>query len=436
MSKEESSLTRSNWIAKAQSALDRNRIVSLLRAIVDTPSPTGEEGELARNISRHLAEAGLNGQEQVIDEHQSNAVGMLTGSGDGQSLLLYSPIDTVTSNSAVEDVPWVGPELRADMRADSWVDDGHVYGLGAQNPKGHAACVFAAGEAIRAAGVPLKGNLYLGFGAGGMPSNARPGMRENSGHGAGCAHMIEQLPNIDSAVIAKSGWSVSWEEVGLAWITVRVNGTHSYVGSRHLLPFTNAINDAGRLIARLEVWFSEWAERHRTGLVAPQGVVSHIESGWERMPAFTPAECRFQIDLRVSPRTSREEVDEQFGAAFDEFCSELEIDATWERTVFISGTTTEPDSAIIKKCIQAWESIENQPHQAVAGLSGATDANILRSAQIPTARIGLTKAAIPDIDFELGMNTANIDGLHRLTKLLVHVAVDYCLDDASGPTDG
>src|SRR3546814_10738243 len=72
----------------------------------------------------------------------------------------------------------------------------------------------------------------LGLGAGGMPTDARPGMRPDSGHGVGCAHMLRQGPKPDYAVIAKSGWSVSWEEVGLAWYEVNVAGAHSYVEPR------------------------------------------------------------------------------------------------------------------------------------------------------------------------------------------------------------
>src|SRR3546814_4275612 len=97
--------------------------------------------------------------------------------------------------------------------------------------------------------------------------------------------------------------------VGLAWDEVNVAGAHSYVGSRHLLPYSNAIANAGKVVADLEEWFPIWTETHRSGLVAPQGVVSFIESGWRRMPAFTPAACRIRFDLRLSPRTSAEEAD-------------------------------------------------------------------------------------------------------------------------------
>src|SRR3546814_5074059 len=105
----------------------------------------------------------------------------------------------------------------------------------------------------------------------------------------GCAHMLRQGPKPDYAVIAKSGWSVSWDEVGFAWYEVNVAGAHSYVGSRHLLPYSNAIANAGKVVADLEEWLPIWMETHRSGLVAPQGEVSFIESGCRRMPAFTPA---------------------------------------------------------------------------------------------------------------------------------------------------
>ena len=413
-------------LAKAQAFVTRERLVNALRLLVDTASPTGEEGPLARKVVKRLRNAGIDAREQALDARQSNALGVLPGAGTGPSLLLHSPLDTVTANNAEEDLPWAGAELRSDMQSKSRLEGDFLFGLGAQNPKGHAACVLVAGEALQAAQTPLAGSLRLGFGAGGMPTDARPGMRSDSGHGIGCQAMLRHEVHPDAAVTAKSGWSVSWEEVGLAWFDVRVFGTHTYVGSRHLLPYRNAIAEAGRLIERLEAWFPIWAERHRSGLVAPQGVVSQIEGGWARMPAFTPAECRFKLDLRVSPRTSKEEVEAQFGAFLAKTSQELDIDCRWRCTRFIPGTHSAPEQAIIRTCISAWEAETQRLHRPVRGLSGATDANILRMAGIPTARVGLPKADLPDIDFQLGMNAVRIQDMMRLTRLLIRVAVDFC----------
>lgn len=415
---------------KARELISQDSLVSILRQLVDIPSPTGEEGALARHISLMLNDFDLAGQEQIIDSKQSNATGQITGSGDGLELLLYAPVDTVTSSCADEDLPWIGDELREDMVARSYVDDDHVFGLGAHNPKGHVACILEAARVIRQAQIPLKGNLKLGFGAGGMPTNARAGTRADSGHGAGCDYLLTNTSKPDCAVIAKSGWSVSWEEVGLIWFDVNVKGTHSYVGSRHLLPYRSAIKDAGQLIAGLEDWFGQWAEEHRAGLVAPQGVVSFIQSGWERMPAFTPATCRFRLDLRLSPRTSPEQAEQEFASVLKSLSDSLKIKTDFRRIVAIPGTTTDPEQLIIQRAISSWEAIEGKKHLAVEGLSGATDANILRSHKIPTARVGLPKARIPGIDFQLGMNAAAISDLYKLTEFLVHLATDVCNTDA------
>lgn len=414
---------------KAQALISTDSLIDILRQLVDVPSPTGEEAVLAKQISAMLNDFDLAGHEQVIDAQQSNAIGEIAGSGGGPELLLYAPIDTVTSSCADEDLPWAGAELRPDMVARSYVEGDHVFGLGAHNPKGHAACIIEAARAIRQAQISLKGSLRLGLGAGGMPTHARAGTRPGSGHGAGCDYLLTHAAKPDCAVIAKSGWSISWEEVGLIWFEVNVEGTHSYVGSRHLLPYRSAIKDAGRLVIRLEDWFESWAEKHRAGLVAPQGVVSFIESGWERMPAFTPATCRLRLDLRLSPRTSPDQAEQEFAAMLEELSAQLQIKTNFRRIVAIPGTRTEPDQCIIQRAIRSWEAIEGKQHLAIEGLSGATDANILRGHGVPTARIGLPKANIPGIDFQLGMNAVAIADLYKLTALLVHLAIDLCNTD-------
>lgn len=417
---------------RACAAVDAATVVEILRTLVDVASPTGEEAPLAHAIAAYLERHGLEGRVQSLDAKQANAYGRLRGRGAGRgtarSLLLYSPIDTVTSNSPAEDLPWAGAEFAPDMRAESYVVDDHVGGLGAQNPKGHAACILAAARALRDANVPLAADLLLGFGAGGMPSNARPGMRADSGHGVGCARLLEEVLRPDCAIIAKSGWAVSWEEVGFVWYEVVVHGTHTYVGSRHLLPYRNPIEAAGRVISGLEAWFPRWADEHRSGLVAPQGVVSFIEGGWERMPAFVPAVCRFRVDLRLSPRTTPAQADAAFGARLDELAAALRVELDWRRIVTIPGTSTAPDDPVITTTIAAWEAVEGRAHRPIPGMSGATDANILRALGVPTARIGLPKANLPLLDFRVGMNLAPIGAMVKLVRTLIYASIATCTE--------
>ncbi len=201
---------------------------------------------------------------------------------------------------------------------EPYIRDGDVVGMGAENPKGYAACVVAAAQAIKAAAVPLQGSLLVGLGAGGMPTNRRPSSQKfNAGQGAGCAFMLEQGVRGDFAIIAKPGWSVAWEEVGLCWFKVIVRGDLNYTGVRHVVKGRNPIVHAAKVIGLLEEWFAEYTEKNTSGLVAPQGSINAIQAGWTHKPAFVPAACHFFVDLRISPRVSPVEAKRQFGEAIE-----------------------------------------------------------------------------------------------------------------------
>lgn len=417
---------QNHWWQECRRRISADDLAKTVAALIDIPTPTGEESALAKAVVARLSTKGIAAEEQVIDAQQSNVVARISGSGAAPSLMLYSPTDTVTSNSPDEDLPWSGERMFPELLAWAHVEDGHVSGLGAQNPKGHAACVIVAFEILAASGIPFVGDVLLGLGAGGMPTNPRPQAGGQAGHGNGCDWMMRSDWKPDYAIIAKSGWSVSWEEVGLAWYEVRVKGTHTYVGSRHLIPYSNAIVNAGKVIGDLEAWFPQWAQTHRSGLVEPQGVVSWIEGGWARMPAFTPAECRFRFDLRLSPRTTEEEADAAVSAILEDSASRHDVELNCERIVLIPGTTTQPDNFVIETAIEAWEAVAGQTHEPMSRMSGATDANILRGHGVPTARIGLPKAAKSAGDFQRGMNMVRVEDMVRLTEVLLFAAIAMC----------
>ncbi|TDC46535.1 deacylase [Actinomadura sp. KC345] len=419
---------RRRWVSEAWRHVTAERLRELIVGLVDVPSPTGDEGPLAAHIAATLDKAGCAARVQPLDDRQANAWARLDGDGTGPDLMLYAPIDTLTAGEASEDVPWIGPGLRPDMLPRAVVDGDLVMGLGASNPKGHAACVMMAAEAIGSAGIPLTGDLIAAFGAGGMPANARPaGPRLNTGQGVGCSFLLEQGVWADYAVIAKPGWTVSWDEVGLVWFEVTVHGTHTYVGSRHRLPYENAVARAGLVAQRLEEWFAEYAERHTEGTVAPQGVVSSIRGGWPRMAAVTPAACTMRVDLRIGPRTPPMQAKREFMAAVDAIRAEnpgLAVDA--EMILAIPGSASDPGGPVCRSAIAAWEAVEGREHEVIRGNSGATDANILRNRGVPTVRVGMPKIAqaSEEIDFSLGMNAVDVREMERLTRLLIRTAVD------------
>jgi succinyl-diaminopimelate desuccinylase len=243
-------------VGRVMDYVTRERLAEAVCGLVDTPSPTGAEAPAAAWIAAHLAGAGLDARVQPLDERQANAVAVLPGRGDGPSTLLYAPLDTFTAGDAALDVPWAAAEPRPDLLPRASIHGDLVQGLGAGNPKGHAACVLVAIAALANAGVEPRGDVVAGFGAGGMPSFTVDGAgtpgRHNTGHGAGAGFLLERGYTTDYAVIAKPGWAVSHEEVGLVWLDVLVPGIHTYVGSRHRLPYRNAVALAGAVAGHLE----------------------------------------------------------------------------------------------------------------------------------------------------------------------------------------
>ncbi|WP_030741199.1 M20 family metallopeptidase [Streptomyces sp. NRRL F-5135] len=421
---------RRAWAEEAWRHVSGDRLRELIIGLVGIPSPTGDEGPLAAHIAGTLAASGCSAAVQPLDDRQANAWARLDGDGTGPDLMLYAPIDTLTVGEESEDLPWIGPELRDDMRPRATVYDDLVTGLGASNPKGHAACVMMAAEAIALAGIPLTGDLVAAFGAGGMPTNARPGStRYNTGQGVGCSFLLEQGVWTDYAVIAKPGWTVSHDEVGLVWFEITVHGTHTYVGSRHRLPYDNAIARAGEVARHLEEWFAEYADRHTGGTVAPQGIVSSVRGGWPRMAAVTPAVCTLMVDLRIAPETTPTQARREFSAALDALRAKVPgLDVTARMVLAVPGTRTDPRNWVCRSATAGWEAFEGRGHEAIRGNSGATDANILRGRGIPTVRVGMPKVADAEapfeIDFARGMNTVSVRAMEKLTRHLIRTAVD------------
>ena len=414
-----------NIAAHIDTHISATRLIQNLCEMINIASPTGEERPLARWLAEIMDENELDGQVQAFGSTQANAIGHLSGRNGDKNLLLYAPIDTVTSNSELEDLPWASRHPRTDLKAAAVEKDGHVFGLGAHNPKGHGACILEAARVLRDLQIELPGNVYFGFGAGGMPTHSRKEFESGTGHGIGCAQMIEHLPKLDGAIIAKSGTSVTWAEVGFIWLRVTVSGQHNYVGARHLMPYSNAIANAAKLILRLEDWFETYAETHASDTCRPQGTISHMQSGWERMPAFTPAAAQFLIDLRFTPDQSADEVEAEFSDFLRQASIDLGIDTEYTRIQTIDASQTSVQDPIIQSTVNVWEKLHGRAHEPFTIMSGATDANILRQHGIPTARIGLAKADLPDMDFALGMNSVAISELRQLTKFLVMSVLHY-----------
>jgi acetylornithine deacetylase/succinyl-diaminopimelate desuccinylase-like protein len=424
-------------VAAVMAEVTREALLDAVVGMVDVSSPTGAEGDLAAWIAAALSHGRLRASVQRIDDRQANAVGVLPGTGNGPVTLLYSPIDTFTSGDPSRDVPGASLEPRADMLPRATVHGDLVQGLGAGNPKGHAACVLVTMRALADAGVHLVGDVVAGFGAGGMPAFAVAGIgvdgRENTGHGVGAAFLLERGFSTDRAVIAKPGWAVSHEEVGLVWLDVVVPGIHTYVGSRHRLPYRNAIVLAGQVAEQIDTWLEGYAERHERGTMRPQGVVSSVRGGLDHLAASTAASVRLRLDVRITTGQTAAGVTREVTGEVRRIGDKLHVPLTVQQVATVPATHTPPESDVVRSAVAAWEAVAGRSHVPTRGNSGATDANILRMRGVPTARVGMPKLeAGPEgeaVDFTLGMNICDVEDARRLVEVLVRTVL--ALDEQS-----
>lgn len=421
---------RESLVRRVMAHVTESRLREAVVGMTAIPSPTGHEAPLAQWLAARMADAGLETEVQHLDEHQANAIGRLRGDGTGPDLMLYAPLDTLTVGAAEYDLPWIGERLRGDMLPAPFVHGPYVTGLGASNTKGHGACILSVAEALAAVRPALRGDLIFAFGAGGMPTNAIAGVgtagRANTGHGAGCSFLLERGCQPDYAVIAKPGDFLSHQEVGLCWFEVTVPGVHTYVGSRHRLPYRNPIVTAAEVVKHLEDWLDEYPTAHRTETCLPQGIIASIRGGWERMLAVTPAACRVRMDVRITPGTPPLTVKRELAARIQALSAELGVALGLEMVLAIPGSSTDPWNWIIRSGKRSWEVATGRVHQPVPDNSGATDANILRWRGIPTARVGMPKVSTEDfeVDFQRGMNTVDVRDMRRLAEILLRIAVD------------
>lgn len=416
-------------LERARDSVDAEEIERLLRDMVSRPSPTGEEGDLARWLMEYMRDTGLAACYQPMSEGQGNAIGRLPAHGDGPMLLLYGQLDTHLTGRAEDDAPAAAGDLPPMSHAAPYREGDVVFGLGAGNPKAYSACMLLAAAAIARAGVPLRGELVVGLAAGGMPIDAAPGTaRRTIGHGTGCAFMLQHGLRPDFAVIGKPGHAVAWEEVGLCWFRIRVQGRFGYAGARHLLEYRNPIVDAATLVRELERWCERYTAANASGFVAPQAAIGAIHGGWPHKPTFIPAWTDVRLDVRVSPRTDPGDVRRQMEDALAEISDRHPaLDLSLATELAIPGSSTDPDSWIVQSCIRAFEDVEGRPHVPLAATSGATDAETLRMWGIPTARFGMASTVRERTStLAMDMDSVELPSMARFIDALLYVVVDTC----------
>lgn len=418
------------WYDKACAKLDAKRLQELLFQLTDIHSPTGAAGRASQFMAERMRQIGLNAHYDAMNDISGNVMGELRGSGNGATLLLYAPIDTHLEGDD-SDYPWAGPEQFVDLKPEATQVDDWVYGLGSSNPKAMVATLTEVVNALTDAGVPLVGDINLGFADGGMPVNIPE--RENAGMSDGVQHLLNRGMAPDFCIIMKPWNWVYHEEPGMGWFKITVKGTLGYAGVPRGTPgFRSSIVPAAQVILELEDWLPRYTERNTSGVVRPDGWISALQSGWPNRPAFPSAATEIYFDVRINPRTSPADVKAQVAEFIDGLQNkypDLELD--WEMYGSVPGGTTNPNNWIIQSARRGWEEIESKPYSEPDLLGGQTDGAALRRLGIPTARMGWPWPAEgspkPIAEGLGGMGATYVPDLMPCARKILYAVIDTCM---------
>src|SRR5439155_11696926 len=130
--------------------LEASPLIEFTRDLARIPSVFGSERTLAEAAARRMDALGFEVQTVDVEKDRPNVLGWVKGSGGGPSLMFNGHTDTV-----VQSLGWTKPLYGGDL------EDGRIYGHGVSNMKASDAAMIYAADAIRRAGVKLKGDLLI-----------------------------------------------------------------------------------------------------------------------------------------------------------------------------------------------------------------------------------------------------------------------------------
>lgn len=335
--------------ARAIEHIDRERLVKLVMDLVNIPSPTGEEEEVARALHGILGDAGFDAVLQPIGDSRYNAIGRMQGQGGGKSLMFNGHLDT--SFGPEQAHRGLGYQCKATLVDDEW-----IYGMGSFNMKSAMGTYIVATEAIRKAGIKLAGDVVIAGVAGEIekaPVDDFEG-RQYQGYGVGTKYAITHGAVADFCILGEpTNMMLIPRHCGTTWLRITVPGRliHTAWSDAN----ANAINKARKILNAIHDWMPDYCQRNRVGDFQPRVNVSAIEGGWPWRGARTPDNCRIYMDVRTLPEALPVQAYNEVRELVAELVKANEELAGVKVEVFLSapGTSIPDDHELVRTIVSA-----------------------------------------------------------------------------------
>lgn len=418
-------------VAKAAAALDPERLVKLAMDLVDIPSATGNEKTCAEFVHGRFLDLGIKSKLQEIDIDRYNAVGTLEGDGTGITLLFNGHMDTSYSGRE-EGIP-----SAPSYQPKAYVQEGWIFGLGIFNMKSALAAYICAVEAVKKAGLQLKGDVVIAAVAGEIEMAQVGRFTGPQYRGAGLGSMYAATHGVlaDVCVLGEqTALRILRQHMGMMYTKITVGGTPAHTGA-YADRAVNAIEKAITVAEGVRAWGKQYGERNRLEDKAANVTISSVEGGWPYRGSRTPAFCNLIIDTRLPPGVKAITVFREIRAVLGGLMrKDPALKASAEAVLSIPAPSHEitENDFIFPALQRAHKAVMGEEPQVISGgaaeLGYYTDAVHWSRYDVPTVNYGpagrlLTKTT--GWDPNIGEHQS-IEDLVNCAKVYVHLIADLC----------
>ena len=380
------------------SLVETGKIVELVKTLISTPSVSGEEHRLVDWLESYFKYIGLVDVERLpVEEAGDTLVGWIRGTEDGPTVMLNFHVDTFNVFEGWDTEPFV-PVVKNRL----------IYGLGAHDMKGGAACLLTAVDALVKSGVELGGSVLV----------SATTDEENWSRGA---HAL-----IDSGVLRDVDYYIVPEQSEMGTITIGQLGRHVfrlqfYDKAVHAVfkGGINAVVDASKVAMAISLmgkdelgYMREYGKRGSICVTGLSGGGTDI---------LVPEYAELWIDRHILPNQTVEEAAFQIHEVVRRAGIESRYKLTWDERPTPAPTSyiTSPESKLVKTVTRNLEEFSGRRVRYVVETSVAETNHIAVHGGVPTIILG------PD-----GGNTCEaneyveISSLSVVTKTIIRSVLD------------
>jgi acetylornithine deacetylase/succinyl-diaminopimelate desuccinylase-like protein len=361
-----------------------DEIVTMARDVINIPSPTGEELQMAQYMQSALQKLGLTVTWQEVEDGRANVVGRWTGLGGGKNLMFNGHMDT--SNTGREDfLTGLG------YKPNAVVKDGFLYGLGIYNMKGALVCYTHAVKALQRAGLRLKGDVIVAAVAGEIEKTQWGEFRgkEYRGYGCGTHYLVNHGVLPDMCILGEpTDMHVVLEHFGSMWVRISCTGIYVHTAFCEGREEMNSIRRMHGLMEPILKWIGDWEAKASYGGKKAIVNLGGIRGGHAWRASRTPEKTDLFLDVRVPPTIPMNEARRDAQRLFLELEKRHpDFGLEFETYVSVPGARIDENHEMIQAIEANHERIMGKPAEREV-VTWCSDASVLSRYGIETVNYG------------------------------------------------